>query len=162
MAQRIASFAYDATYTREWYEDWFRQLAAGRDLALSESKTKTESIFTPDQLDAEVSEIWGEDDVAELRQAGKLDLPAEKIDALCGPVTIKTDIFSHPDSDLKLTIDATEDNTMPCIGGWVWMEDELPPIAGFLIIEADDKATVDAVAHDFLAATGRGGARKKS
>jgi len=149
------SFGYDATHTREWYENWFRRLAAARGLELVETTTETESICTPEKIEAAVGQFWDEEDVAKLRQEGKLDLLAEKIEKLCRPVTIRTDTFSNSSGSLKVVVDATEGNEFPCIGAWVWLEESVKLLGGFLTIEADDTAEIDAIAEEFLAATSR-------
>jgi hypothetical protein len=155
MPERTMSFSYDATHTREWYENWFRRLAAARGLQLVGTTTAAEPICTPEHIEESVVHFWDDDDLAKLRQGGKLDLPAAKIDKLCSPVTIKTDTYSDPNGSMKVVAAATEGNEFPCIGAWVWLEDEVKLLAGFLTVEAEDRAEIDAIAEEFLAATGR-------
>jgi len=157
MPERTVSFRYDATHTKEWYENFFRELTANQGLKLAQDRTDTLSICSQDQIDRGVARVFPDPEQLEtLRKAGRILLRPDKNEALCREVTIQTLIFENKDGTVKMCVDSTEQNEFPCLVADLWLDDEFELPGGFVKIEAPSKEYVDAVALEFLAATGRG------
>jgi len=157
MPERTISIRYDGERGLEWHEQWFRDLADRRGLAAVSSDVTSQSLCTPAHLAEAPKMIWGGEDLERLRAEGKLELSAEKTEALCRPITIHSQIFANEDGTTRLTVRAAERNEYPCLGYWTWIEDDLRLPGGFVDIEGPSQAEADAIAEEILAATPRAG-----
>ena len=154
MRKRIQPFTYDKVHTKDWYTQWFHELATEHGLHLVKSIEDRRAVFEPTQVEAAVHELWPEKRVQELRQLGVIPLSARRMERLCRRITIRRYVFENKARSLTLTVKAADCNEFPCLGIDRWLGEEMTLPGGFVEVSARDQADLDLIMAAIASAKG--------